>query len=90
MRKISFWASQHRFSAITFVVIIKLLLTVIAFYVGSLLITLDIQIPFIVFIVALAVLIAAAFVYPSDKLRSSGKINVYIRQKSCDFIIGAC
>jgi len=90
MRKISLWATHHRFPAITFVVIIKLLLAFIAFYIGSSLVDLNIYIPFIVFIVALTVLIAAAFLYPSDKLRGSGKKYAYTRQKSCDFIIAAC
>lgn len=90
MRKISIWATHHRFPAITFVVILKLLLAFIAFYVGSSLLDLNIQISFIFFIVALGILIGAAFLYPSDKLRSSGKKHMYARQKTCDFIIGAC
>jgi uncharacterized membrane protein len=90
MRKISFWAKHHRFQAITFLVIIKLLLAYIAFYVGSSLLDLDIHIPFFVFGIALFILVMAALIYPSRRFTRLSKNQFYIRQKSCDFIVAAC
>src|SRR5258705_7752363 len=90
MRKISSWAKHHRFSAIALLVIIKLLLACIAFYIGSSLLDLDIQIPFFVFVIALFILLAAALLYPSKRLTGLSKKQFYIRQKSSDFIIAAC
>jgi hypothetical protein len=90
MRKISLWAKHHRFEAIAFIVIIKLLLAVIAFYLGSLLLELKFYIPFSVFIIALTVLITAALLYPSRRLSRLSKKKFYIRQKSCDFLIATC
>lgn len=89
MRKISFWAKHHRLQAIASLVIIKLLLAVIAFYIGSTLLDLQIQIPFIVFVAATMVLLSAAFLYPS-RHKGFSKKHFYIRQKSSDFIIAAC
>jgi fatty acid desaturase len=90
MRKISFWAKHHRLQAIAFLVIIKLLLALIAFYIGLSLLDLDIYIPFFVFAIALFILIIAALIYPSRHLTRLSKNQFYIRQKSCDFIIAAC
>jgi uncharacterized membrane protein len=90
MRKISLWAKQHRFPAIVSLVLIKLSLALIAFYLGSSLLDLNIHIPFMVCIIALIVLIGAAWLYPSHKLTGLSKKQFYIRQKSCDFIVGAC
>jgi hypothetical protein len=89
MRKISLWAKHHRLQAIASLVIIKLLLAVIAFYIGSALLDLDIQIPFIVFIIAMIILLVAAFLYPS-RHKGFSKKQFYVRQKSSDFIIAAC
>jgi uncharacterized membrane protein len=90
MRKISFWAKHHRFGAIAFLVIIKLLLAYIAFYIGSSLLDLDIHIPFFVFGIALFILVMAALIYPSRRFTRLSKNQFYIRQKSCDFIVAAC
>ncbi len=90
MKRISFWAKHHRFPAISLLVIIKLLLALMAFYLGSSLLDLNIHIPFAVFIVALIVVVIAAFLYPSRHHAGLSKHQFYIRQKSCDFVIAAC
>ncbi len=90
MRKISLWAKRHPFPAIASIVVIKILLAVIAFYIGSVLLEMNIHIPFIVCIIALIVLAAAAFLYPSHHLTGLSKKQFYIRQKSCDLVIATC
>jgi len=90
MRKISFWAKNHRLPAIALLVISKLLLAGIAFYIGLSLLDFNIRVPFYVFVIALFVLITAALLYPSKRLTSLSKKQFYIRQKSSDFIIAAC
>lgn len=61
-----------------------------AFYIGSALLEMNIHIPFIVCIIALIVLVAAAFLYPSRRLTTLTKKQFYIRQKSCDLAIALC
>lgn len=87
MRKISLWAKHHPVPAIASIVVIKFLLAVIAFYIGTALLNLNIHIPFIVCTIALIVLIAAALFYPSRSLTGLSKNQFYIRQKSCDLVI---
>ena len=90
MRKISLWAKHHRVEAIVSIVAIKLVLAVIAFYIGSALLEMNFRIPVAVCIIALIVLAVAAWLYPSRRLTHFSKKQFYLRQKSCDFIIGAC
>jgi hypothetical protein len=90
MRKISLWAKHHRFEAIALLVVIKLLLAVIAFYIGSALLEMNIHIPFIVCIIALIVLVVTALLYPSRRFTGLSKKQFYIRQKSCDFLVATC
>ena len=90
MRKISLWAKYHRFEAVVSIVAIKIALAVIAFYIGSALLKMNFHIPVAVCIIALIVLVVAAWIYPSRRLTHFSKKQFYLRQKSCDFIIGAC
>ena len=91
MRKISLWAKHHRIQAIAFLVVIKLLLAVLAFYLGSVLLNLNVHIPFYVFIIALVALLIAAWLYPSRSRHSSiSKNRFYAWQKSCDFLVATC
>jgi len=90
MRKISLWAKHHRPSAIVLIVISKIFLAIIAFNIGIWLLEYNIHIPVIVVAIALAIFVIAALVYPSSHQTSLSKKQVYIKQKSCDFIIAAC
>jgi hypothetical protein len=90
MRKISLWAKHHPLPAIASIIAIKILLAAIAFYIGSALRTMNIYIPFIVCIMALIILVAAAFLYPRRHLTGLSKKQYYVRQKSCDFVIATC
>jgi hypothetical protein len=90
MRKISLWAKYHPFPAITSIIVIKILLAVIAFYIGSALLAMNIRIPFFVCIIALIVLVAAAILYPARYLTGLSKKQFYTRQKCCDLVIALC
>jgi hypothetical protein len=90
MRKISYWAKNHRLTAIISLVVIKLLLAFIAAYLGLSLLGMNIHVPFAVFFIALLVLITAATAYPSKHLTTLTKKQFYVRQKTCDFIIATC
>jgi hypothetical protein len=90
MRKISYWAKNHRLTAIISLVVIKLLLAFIAAYLGLLLLGMNIHIPFAVFFIALLVLIISAIVYPSKHNTRLTKKQFYVQQKTCDFIIATC
>lgn len=90
MRKISLWAKHHPLPAIASIIVIKILLAVIAFYIGSALLAMNIHIPFIISILALIVLVAAALLYPSRHLTRVSKKQFYTRQKSSDLVIATC
>jgi fatty acid desaturase len=90
MRKISLWAKHHPLQAILFIIIIKILLAIIAFFIGSALLKMGFYIPFIVFIISIIVLLAAVFFYPSRHFAGLSKKQFYIRQKSCDLAIAIC
>jgi hypothetical protein len=90
MRKISLWAKHHPFPAITSIIVIKILLAVIAFYIGSALLAMNIRIPFIVCIIALIVLATTVFLYPARYLTRLSKKQFYTRQKCCDLAIALC
>ena len=90
MKKISYWAKNHRLTAIIVLVIAKLLLAFIAAYLGLSLLGMNIRVPFAVFFIALLVLIIAAIAYPSKHITTLTKKQLYIRQKTCDFIIATC
>lgn len=90
MKKISLWAKHHSMPAILFIIIIKILLAVIACYIGSALVEMNIRIPLIVCIIALIILATAAYLYPSRHGSRFSKKQFYTRQKSCDLVIALC
>lgn len=90
MRKISLWAKHHRLFAIVTIIVSKILLAIIAFNIGLWLLEYNIHIPVIVVVIALAIFVIAALLYPSKYQTRLSKKQVYIKQKSCDFIIAAC
>src|SRR6185503_15859954 len=90
MRKISLWARHHRPAAIASLVVIKLLLAALAYYIGSALLDLNIHIPFFVLVSTMAIFLLAALLYPSRRRHGASKRQRYTWQKSCDFAIAAC
>jgi len=90
MKQISFWAKQHKNSARVLVAIIKIVLALMAYYVGNELYQKQIHIPVILSGVTAILSIATAILYPSKKLKALSKHAFYVRQKSCDFILSAC
>ena len=91
MRKISVWARNHRLAAISCIVMLKLLLALIAYYVGTSLSKLGIDIPFPVLAATMIVFLATAMFYPSrNRQKTISKNLFYTWQKTCDFVIAAC
>ncbi|MEI9806501.1 MAG: hotdog fold thioesterase [Bacteroidota bacterium] len=90
MRKISLWAKHNRFPAIVFLIAGKLLLVLMAFFIGSSLQEMGIHIPAFIYITAIAMLLLAVLFYPRKKSGVIFKTIFYARQKSCDFAIGLC
>lgn len=90
MKKISLWAKHHSTLAIASIIIIKILLTAIAWYIGSSLIEMNIRIPFIVCIIALTGLVTGAYMYPSRHHSTLLKNKFYTRQKNCDLVVALC
>lgn len=90
MRKISLWAKHHPLQSRLYIVVIKILLAITAFFIGSSLLQMGIHIPFFVCIIAIIVLLVSAFFYPSRQITGLSKKLFYIRQKSCDITIAAC
>lgn len=89
MRKISLWAKHHRAPAIVLIVSIKIIVALLAFYLGSTLLKLDRHIPISVLFFSIGTLVIAVLGYPSRWATNLTKNQFYIRQKTCDFTIAA-
>ena len=90
MRQISLWAKQHKNSARFLVILIKITLVFMAYYAGSRLYQIDIHIPGMLLGITCTISICTAILYPSKKNNLLSKDQLYVRQKSCDFILSAC
>lgn len=91
MKKISYWAKAHKWSARFIIVVSFLLLNGIGIVTGILLSQLDINVPVIVMVAFFTVFLIAWFAYPSKDMKGK-KINptaFYIKQKICDFALAA-
>jgi len=90
MRKISFWAKNHSRTARICIVLIKIALALMAWFVGRTLSEMEITLPIHLGYYTLFIFIAVALLYPSkNRSIASGKY-FYIKQKSCDFLLAAC
>jgi len=88
MKKISFWARTHKWSAQFIIVAIHIILLFIGYKTGILFSKVNVFVPSIAFYILIGILLVTAFSYP---LRSQKKqvSSFYFRQKSCDFILAA-
>lgn len=88
MQKISFWASRHIAAARFYIVLIKLLLAVLSYYVGITIYKMQLVIPYQpVYAVAVLLLITGVLFYPCGKKTSVNRRWNYIRQKTGDFLL---
>ena len=90
MRKISFWAKSHPRTARLYIIIIKILLAIIAWFVGRSFSRMNIGIPESLGILTLFIFLIAALLYPSKRSSISAQKYFYLKQKSCDFALAAC
>jgi hypothetical protein len=84
MKKLSYWARDHRTAARILIIILQLLLVLSALYTGTEFRHMELGLEWHFAGIAFTVLLAAAFVYPR-RLRS--RSSSYVRQKICDFLI---
>ncbi len=89
MKKISYWARDHKRSARIIIVLSMFLLAVIGINTGILLSDLNSRIPIIILILSALVYSIAFIAYPSKKLKGTSlNYNAfYFRQKTCDFLL---
>ena len=90
MRKISFWAKSHPRTARLYIIIIKILLAIIAWFVGRSFSRMNIGVPESLGILTLFIFLIAALLYPSKSSSISARKYFYLKQKSCDFAFAAC
>jgi hypothetical protein len=90
MRKISFWAKSHPRTARLYIIIIKILLAIIAWFVGRSFSRMNISVPESLGFLTLFIFIIAALLYPSKSSSISARKYFYLKQKSCDFALAAC
>lgn len=91
MKKISLWASTHKWPARFIIVALNPILIIIAFNTGALFYELNISVSVTAFFIFMGIFLTAVFSYPSrlQKKRASSSVNYYFRQKTCDFILAA-
>lgn len=88
MKSISYWASCHVKTARLLIICIKFLLAATAYYTGITLYKMQIILPAnIIYSIAFFVLLIIIAVYPSKRKTVLAKKLMYIRQKTCDFIL---
>lgn len=90
MRKISFWAKSHPRTARLYIIIIKILLAIIAWFVGRSFSRMNIGVPESLGTLTLFIFLIAALLYPSKSSSISARKYFYLKQKSCDFALAAC
>lgn len=89
MRSISLWARQHKGKARLILIILKLLLACMAFFIGSGLAGMKIIFPQIAGIALVFLFGFVAAFYPYRKKSGLSKKLFYIKQKSCDYLLAA-
>jgi len=89
MRNISCWARQNKVKARLTLIILKLLLACMAYFIGSNLSELNIILPELTGITAVFLFVLIAVIYPARHKSRLSKKLFYIKQKSCDYILAA-
>lgn len=88
MQKISIWARGHAVAARVYIVLIKLTLAALSYYVGISLYKMQLLLPVTaMFTIAGILLIAAVLLYPVRGKTVLPKNLYYIRQKACDLML---
>jgi len=88
MKKISFWAARHVKTALLLIVLIKIVLLILACYIGVELYRQQIILPANeIYLISLLVVAIVIAVYPSHKKISIAINKNYAWQKICDFIL---
>ena len=90
MRKISIWAKSHPRTARVYIVVIKILLAIMAWWVGRTLSEMDIAVPGSFGYFTLLIFIVIALVYPSRNSTAFSRKYFYLKQKSCDALLAGC
>src|SRR5688500_6417787 len=90
MRKISFWAKSHPRTAHLYIMIIKILLAIISWFVARSFSLMNIGITENLGSVMLVIFLISALLYPSKSSSISARKYCYFKQKSCDFALAAC
>ena len=90
MRKISLWAKYNPRTARVYIIIIKILLAAMAWFVSRLFVEMNIALPGSLGFSALLIFLLAALLYPSKDRKKLSSRHFYIKQKSCDFTLAAC
>jgi hypothetical protein len=90
MKKISFWAKNHKWPSRIIIVLSIILLNAIGIEIGTLLNDLNVVIPLFIFFLLIILYLAGVIYYPSkagkNRFTSAG---FYRRQKTCDIILAA-
>lgn len=86
MHNLSLWASRHFWLARLLIIGAYVVITRLAFFIGSTLQLLDISLPLLLFYGSVAAFIAVFIMYP-DKLYSQHFRNFYVYRKTCDSIL---
>jgi predicted nucleic acid-binding protein len=88
MKRLSFWASTHVGITRMLIVVIRLLLIVLAFYIGIALYKMQIILPAnTIYPIIFLILLLSIVIYPFPGKTSFSKKWSYIKQKTCDFIL---
>lgn len=90
MKKISLWAKQNKGLARFLVVAIKIILAFLAYYVGREFYQRQVHMPVMLLGITASISLCTTILYPSKKLNQLSRHRLYVRQKSCDFILSAC
>ena len=86
MRKLSFWAKQHKQAARLIIIFSFILLTIIGYYTGTWMSDLAISLPETILIMAIFSYITGVMAYPQRSVshKTSKTKSFYIHQKICD------
>ncbi|HVU56953.1 MAG TPA: hypothetical protein VHD83_17950 [Puia sp.] len=85
MKKLSYWARDHRAAARILIILLQLLLTLSAVYTGQVLRTLRMRLDGSIAVTLFLILLTAALLYP--RRGRHGGLSGYRRQKACDFLV---
>ncbi|HWC55234.1 MAG TPA: hypothetical protein VG676_16735 [Chitinophagaceae bacterium] len=91
MKKISYWASAHKWTARIVLTLSFLLLNFLGFETGILLNRSGVTVQSVVVFIFFLIFLTGVIIYPSQKNKKvrSGPFTFYARQKSCDFLLAA-